>query len=185
VQHGGDWAGQHSGFLMVPERDFALTVLTNSESGPALLSDLFAGDWALSRFAGVHNLPATPRTLPPSALAAYEGTYTAQEIYFDGSLLSGSLDLVADSGELSVRESGTEALRLAFYRKDYVLVQAPEANARASFVRGADGEVAWLRFGGRLWRRTAATPLDAGGGRRPQPRPGTLPYPGARRASQR
>jgi CubicO group peptidase (beta-lactamase class C family) len=36
VQHGGDWAGQHSGFLMVPERDFALTLLTNSETGPAL-----------------------------------------------------------------------------------------------------------------------------------------------------
>ena len=34
VQHGGDWPGQHSGFLFVPDRDFALTMLTNSDGGP-------------------------------------------------------------------------------------------------------------------------------------------------------
>ena len=32
VEHGGDWQGQHSGFLFVPERDFALTVLTRAMS---------------------------------------------------------------------------------------------------------------------------------------------------------
>ncbi|HEY9337542.1 MAG TPA: serine hydrolase domain-containing protein, partial [Kribbella sp.] len=53
VQHGGDWNGQHSGFLFVPERDFAITLLTNSESGPLLVADLFADDWALQEFAGV------------------------------------------------------------------------------------------------------------------------------------
>ena len=33
VQHGGTWAGQRSGFFMVPSRNFAMTVLTNSEGG--------------------------------------------------------------------------------------------------------------------------------------------------------
>ena len=42
VQHGGDLPGYHSGFLMVPERGFAITMLTNSESGPALLKEFFA-----------------------------------------------------------------------------------------------------------------------------------------------
>jgi CubicO group peptidase (beta-lactamase class C family) len=36
VQHGGDYLGQHSSFIMVPERGFALT---NSDGGPALLGD--------------------------------------------------------------------------------------------------------------------------------------------------
>ncbi|WP_063763741.1 serine hydrolase [Actinoplanes subtropicus] len=178
VQHGGDWAGQHSGFLMVPERDFALTVLTNSEGGPGLLAELFSDDWALSRFAGVHNLPATPRALPPAALAGYAGTYRSQEVYFDGSLLTSSLDLVADQGGLSVRLSGTEALRLAFYRRDYVLALAPDGtdtHSRANFVRDPDGTVGWLRFGGRLWRRGTVAGLRAGGGRALLP--GTLPHP--------
>ena len=49
VQHGGTWQGQRSGFFMVPDRNFAMTVLTNSEGGAPLLNELFAEDWALRR----------------------------------------------------------------------------------------------------------------------------------------
>ena len=80
VQHGGDYLGQHSEFIMVPERGFALTVLTNSDGGPKLLKDLFIDDWALRRFAGVSNLPAKPRALTRSQLAPYEGLYTGRII---------------------------------------------------------------------------------------------------------
>jgi CubicO group peptidase (beta-lactamase class C family) len=44
IGHSGDVPGQHSSFMFVPERDFALTLLTNSESGPRLISRLFADD---------------------------------------------------------------------------------------------------------------------------------------------
>src|SRR5262249_20343015 len=50
VQHGGSWPGQISGFF-VPERDFAMTLLTNSDGGKGLHGELFLDDWALSRFA--------------------------------------------------------------------------------------------------------------------------------------
>ena len=33
AMHGGSWAGQYSGFFFVPERDFAMTMLTNSDGG--------------------------------------------------------------------------------------------------------------------------------------------------------
>ncbi|MEU4561535.1 serine hydrolase domain-containing protein [Actinoplanes sp. NPDC023936] len=160
VQHGGDWDGQHSGFLMVPERDFALTVLTNSDTGPVLLDDLFVGDWALSRFAGVHNLPAVVR--PVADLSAYEGQYTLQQIGFDGELVSLVLEIVADAGQLSVRIDGSEEMRLGFYRRDYAVVHLPDgtpSTQRVSFVRGRDGAVDWFRFGGRLLRRGAVAPL--------------------------
>ncbi|MFI7547503.1 serine hydrolase domain-containing protein [Actinoplanes sp. NPDC049599] len=179
VQHGGDWAGQHSGFLMVPERGFALTVLTNSEGGPGLTAELFADDWALRRFAGVRNLPAVPRALSDAALAAYTGHYTAEQIGFDGTSDVFGVDLVADDGQLSARVGGVEGLRLGFYRRDYVLALEPsgaDTHSRANFVRGSDGSVAWLRFGGRLYRRNAATTLGATGTRLPL-RPATLPYP--------
>ncbi|MFI7598102.1 serine hydrolase domain-containing protein [Actinoplanes sp. NPDC049681] len=180
VQHGGDWAGQHSGFLMVPARGFALTVLTNSEGGPGLLAELFADDWALRRFAGVSNLPAVPHSLPAVALAGYEGRYSATQIGFDGAPVTVGFDIVADAGQLSVRAEGKEGARLAFYRKDYVLVLEPggaDTHTRADFVRGADGTVAWLRIGGRLYRRSGpATARRATGTPLPL-RPSTLPYP--------
>jgi hypothetical protein len=144
VQHGGDWYGQHSGFLMVPRRDFAITLLTNSESGPALVAELFADDWALREFAGVSNLPAVPRALPPDRLAAYEGLYVSGEIGFDGQPSEFGLELAADDGELVARLDGEVALRLAFYRKGYVLALDPAGqptHVRANFGFGADGEV--------------------------------------------
>jgi CubicO group peptidase (beta-lactamase class C family) len=159
VQHGGDLPGQHSGFLMVPERGFAITMLTNSESGTALLSEFFVDDWALRRFAGISNLPAVPRALPARQLAAYEGAYTAQQVGSDGVLRETTVELQGDRGQLNVTADGVVALRLAFYRRDYVLVLDPAGQSlgvRANFVRDAAG-VAWLRFGGRLWRRGASS----------------------------
>lgn len=79
VQHGGDVPGERSGFMFVPARGFALTVLTNSDGGVRLLGELFADDWALRRFAGLTNLPAIRRKLPARPLAPFEGRYSAQE----------------------------------------------------------------------------------------------------------
>ncbi|WP_202869198.1 serine hydrolase domain-containing protein [Kribbella antibiotica] len=166
IQHGGDWSGQHSGFLMVPKRDFALTVLTNSESGPALTAELFGGDWALAELAGVHNLPAVLRPLPPNQLASYEGTYVASQVGMDGVESSFGLDLKADQGQLLGSADGQPALRLGFYRRDYVqmlgLDGTPE-HTRANFVPGPDGKPAFLRLGGRLFRRQTAAGRSAAG----------------------
>ncbi|MGW1344657.1 serine hydrolase domain-containing protein [Kribbella sp. NPDC002412] len=165
VQHGGDWSGQHSGFLMVPRRDFAITLLTNSEGGPALVAELFADDWALREFAGVSNLRAVPRELPPERLAAYEGLYVSGQIGFDGQPSEFGLELTADDGELVARLDGEVALRLAFYRKGYVLALDPAGqptHVRANFVFGPDGQAQWLRYGGRLFRRQPAGRRTAG-----------------------
>ncbi|MFF0342429.1 serine hydrolase domain-containing protein [Kribbella sp. NPDC004875] len=159
VQHGGDWNGQHSGFLFVPQRDFAITLLTNSETGPLLVAELFADDWALREFAGVNNLPAVPRELPARQLAEFEGTYVSQQIGFDGKPEELGLDVTADKGELAASASGQALFRFAFYRKDYALAQNPDGtptHVRVNFVRGDDGQVEWLRYGGRLFRHHAA-----------------------------
>jgi CubicO group peptidase (beta-lactamase class C family) len=158
VQHGGDWAGQHSGFLMVPDRGFAITLLTNSEGGPNLVDEMFTDDWALRRFAGIRNLPATPRALSPAQLAPYEGAYVLEEIGPAGDLESGQIELTAANGQLLATADGTPAARLAFYRPDYVLISGPNGEptpSRANFVRGAGGRVDWLLLGGRLLRHEA------------------------------
>jgi CubicO group peptidase (beta-lactamase class C family) len=167
VQHGGTYLGQYSGFLMVPDRGFALTVLTNSQGGDQLVSDLVVDDWALRRFAGISNLPAMPRALTPGELAPYEGRYVAQVIGGDGAETKTLVELRGDQGQLhmtvtlgdTVKANTSprgEEFRLAFYRDDYVLVLDATGQpvvGRADFVRDADGGVAWLRLHGRLYQR--------------------------------
>jgi CubicO group peptidase (beta-lactamase class C family) len=159
VQHGGDWPGQHSGLLIVPERGFALTVLTNSLGGPKLISDLFGDDWALRRLAAITNIPAVPRALSPSELAPYEGHYTAQAIDTTGALETTDVQLTRDGGQLAMtltEQGNTKHFHLAFYRPDYVLgfdASNQPTHTRQDFLRDRTGDVRWLRRGGRLLRR--------------------------------
>ena len=164
VQHGGSWSGQHSGFLFVPDRDFAFTVLTNSDGGALLTTDLVYDDWVLQHFAGLQNLPAAPRDLSAAELAPYEGRYTAVEIAPDGDVVSTDTVLTAAAGRLryevpSMAEAplGMPAY-LAFYRDDHVLMLGRDGNlmpGRADFVRDDAGSLQWLRMGGRLQRKVA------------------------------
>jgi CubicO group peptidase (beta-lactamase class C family) len=160
LQHGGHWPGEISGFLLVPEQDFALTLLTNSESSAPLVNELFATDWALRLFTGLSNLPARERQLSPAELAPYEGRYTEQQVDAAGRLIDLPPSTVtAHRGGLRVTSGGPPAL-LTFYEShsgpDYVLVKDANgvpAGTRADFLRGPGGQVRWLRRSGRLYRR--------------------------------
>ncbi len=162
VQHGGTWNGQRSGFFMVPERNFAMTLLTNSEGGSALTVDLFADDWALRRFAGGSNLPATPQHRSAGELAPYQGRYVAGLINESGRLGQAVIDMRVGNGQLDATMSsddpGAESSRLglAFYRPDYGLDLGPDnkpVGTRSNFVRDSDGNIAWFRTRGRLFQR--------------------------------
>ncbi|MBK3623363.1 beta-lactamase family protein [Streptomyces sp. MBT49] len=176
VQHGGTWPGQISGFLMVPARGFALTLLTNSEGGTQLRNELFTDDWALDRFAGVTNLPAAAKVLSGEDLAPYEGRYLAQRIGDDGAVEDVVVELnrhdgrlrgtrtfrgSADADQVATEEEDsaadpTDEVGLAFYRADFAFDLAPDGTpvgTRSDFVRGPDGKVAWWRDHGRLYRR--------------------------------
>jgi Beta-lactamase len=167
VQHGGTWAGQRSGLFMVPDRNFAMTVLTNSEGGDSLLNDLYADDWSLRTFAGVSNLPATPQHLSAADLAPYAGRYVNDSITVSGSDDQSVIDFQAGDGQLVGTMGDGDAntgpdpkssakIGLAFYRTDYVLVlgadNKPNGN-RSNFVRGPDNNIVWFRTHGRLYRR--------------------------------
>ncbi|OBF03480.1 penicillin-binding protein [Mycobacterium sp. ACS4054] len=166
VEHGGTWKGQRSGFVMVPDRNFAMTVLTNSDGGFHMINDLFACDWALHRFAGVTNLPAVPQHLGAADLAPYEGRYIAEQVSQNGSVEQTVIDFRARDGQLAgtldIVDAGADSqisteLGLAFYRSDYGLDLGPDnkpTGSRSNFVRGADGNIAWFcSQHGRLFRR--------------------------------
>lgn len=159
IEHGGDWQGQHSGFLFVPERDFAMTVLTNSTGGARLKLALFYDDWLLGRFTGLHNPPAVPTRVSTTRLAEYEGIFVGWSLEGTGELEETVLSLRGSDGMLRGRWDGaddTSEIGVAFYRGEYVLVLGdvlgPPGSYRANFVRDAAGHVAWLSFGGRLYQ---------------------------------
>ncbi len=154
-QHGGSWGGQRSDFFFVPDHQFAFTVLTNSTSGPKLLAELGRSGWALSKFCGLSNPPADPKPQPAARLKEYEGHYTTWMIPPEGppdKIVEQHAELKASDG--SLRATGDFNGSLSFYRDDYVLALDPDNQvARSDFLRGADGEIAWLRDSGRLWAK--------------------------------
>lgn len=156
VQHGGDWPGQHSGLMLVPDRGFALTALTNSVGGPALIQALFDDDWALRTFARLNNPPAVPQRLSRRDLAPYEGRYVAEAVETDGAVTKTICELRGDKGYLRGTTGSAMTARLAFYRKDYALVLDPPGRpqgARCNFVRDPQGRINGWLFLGTLYRR--------------------------------
>jgi CubicO group peptidase (beta-lactamase class C family) len=154
-QHGGSWGGQKSDFFFLPDRQFAMTVLTNSVSGSGVLYELGRSGWALGQFCGLSNPPAVPKRQSADQLAQYEGSYKALTIPpgpFD-KIEEMAVELKAMKGGLRVTgESDAESL--AFYSDEYVLATDHNGlTTRSDFVRGPDGRVVWFRDGGRLWAR--------------------------------
>ena len=153
ASHGGATVAHMSQLVIVPARGAAFTILTNGANGARLCADL--GEWLLTGWLG---LPARRRPVPLAEqpeLAAYEGSYWAP--------LS-DITITAEDGALvlrltwkgSVAERPTPApLRLAFTGPDTVVATAGDPPAVANFLRGADGAIAYLRWGGRVRRKVA------------------------------
>jgi hypothetical protein len=161
VEHGGDWDGQHSRFLMVPDKDFAITLLTNSDGGSPLGGQLFSNDWVLTAFTGLHNPPAVPQERSAADLARYVGTYTATAVLGDGTTHETTARLAAYQGRLRIvgadgAPQGTSTA--AFYRGEYVVNVDEKGNladGRMDFIVAPDGTVQWLRSAGRMLRKVS------------------------------
>jgi len=165
VQHGGTTIGQHSAFVLVPERDFAVTVLTNcGPSGEQLNTDLV--DWALEAYLGVVEPEPQLRDVTPDELAQYHGDY----------------DAIAMSAQITSRPPNTLAVQLSFKPEvleevgelpqydepiiiglvtdgpdQYVVTEGAMKCMRGYFTRDADGRIDSVNLGGRRCDRVAAS----------------------------
>lgn len=157
VRHGGATKGQESAFLMVPERQFAVTVLTNSDRGSEL-ADQVVRD-ALRRFLGLEERPPEPVAADPARLVECAGRYTAR---LDDCVLAlrGDelwLEVVPHGGFPTPDTPAQPApppMRAALTGDDrLVVLDPPGEGARGEFLRGPGGAIAWLRIGGRIHRR--------------------------------
>ncbi len=155
VAHGGGTNGQISTFQMIPERDFALIILTNSDTG-GVLNGVVA-PWLHERVLGLSEPEPEPMDLSTETLNEYVGTYEREMIAL----------------EVRPREKGLEVdvrLRkppegwdvppqlpptpIGFYDSDRLIaLDGLNKGGRGAFIRGSDGAIEWLRWGGRIHRR--------------------------------
>ena len=163
VSHGGTTNGQHSDFTMVPERNFAITSLSNcGPNGPQLNHDIVK--WARQHFLGLVEAEKKTVRVPDADLAPYLGEFET---------IASMLEVTADDGRLSAKikmkpemavalvEAGEEIpeqppiiLAMLDGATDQYMVDEGDAKGMTGyFQRAADGSVDGIHLGGRLATR--------------------------------
>jgi CubicO group peptidase (beta-lactamase class C family) len=156
VFHGGGTWGHISPFILVPERKFAFVMLINSLAFGDLMRD---ADDAMREFLGMPYKRPDPIAMAPEALKEYGGRYIAA---------LDDVELKVENGELMMHVTPKGGFpnkkvraapppppaKLGFIANDRVCVVDGKRNdIQGEFLRGADGKVAHLRFGGRIHPR--------------------------------
>lgn len=152
VFHGGATSGQLSAFMMVPERRFAITVLTNADRGSLLHAEIVK--WALEHYLGLVESDPQPLQMSADDLAAREGLYVGAGSTSDLklSLQDGSLimEVILKGGfptAASPPPPTPPPMRLGFADKDRVMIlDGPMKGGRGEFIRKPDGSIGWLRI---------------------------------------
>ena len=157
VRHGGATNGQLSAFLFAPARGFALTLLTNSDTGAELNRSVTS--WALEQYLGIAE-PAQPHLSSSEAeLAPYAGQYTTRLNETDLYVRDGQLMMqLTPKGGFPYKDSppnpAPPPTRLAFIDADRVVaLDAPSTGVQGEFLRDPEGRIEWFRFGSRIKRR--------------------------------
>jgi CubicO group peptidase (beta-lactamase class C family) len=158
VGHGGTTNGQLSAFQMVPDEDFAITVLTNSNSGGTLHGNIVK--WALENILG-WDIPEKEHLTPSQEeLAAFAGTYTGYGSVIELSVKGDGLNLQAiptDIPGLGKRSAPPPATLAIIDGERVVGLDEPYKGAIGEFLRDDEGQISWFRFGGRIARRGQLT----------------------------
>jgi CubicO group peptidase (beta-lactamase class C family) len=156
VYHGGGTYGHISSFALIPEMKFGLVILTNSLALGDLMRD---ADDPVREFLGRPYKTPEPLAMAPEALAEYEGRYVAA---------LDDIELKVENGELMMQVTPKGGFpnkkvpippapppsKFGFIASDRVCVVDGNRNdIQGEFLRGPDGKVAHLRFGGRIHPR--------------------------------
>jgi hypothetical protein len=161
--HGGTLAAHVLLLEIVPERNFAIAILTNSNTGWRLIQDVerealqsylgatYPPNQAIAHRGLVETLPSVHPLVPQPEATPYLGTYARP---------NNSYIVRAEGGQLFVQDkpnSGgtTTESAVAFYGPDRVVVtDGPDRGQSIEFVRDDNGRVNWIRVVGRVGVRT-------------------------------
>lgn len=159
ASHGGTLAGHILLLELVPERSFAIAILTNSNTGWRLIQEVerealrsylgaeYSRNQAIAHRGLVETLPAVEPLAQQPDPAPYVGTYRRPDI---------TVVVRAEGNRLLVQEhrgSGRPGpdLPVRFYGPDRVVVtDGAERGQSIEFVRDASARVNWVRVVGRV-----------------------------------
>jgi CubicO group peptidase (beta-lactamase class C family) len=157
IEHGGGTKGQITRLVIAPQEKFAAAILTNSAVGGTLITNVL--NESLRAFLQLEVTPPAPLVLDATQLAAYAGRYDAALDCVDVSVAQDKLVLqVTPHGGFPTPQTPPPPtpppVTAQFYAPDRILVlDEPYKNARAEFLRHANGDIAWLRLGSRAHKR--------------------------------
>jgi len=156
VAHGGSTNGQQSTFDIVPELDFAITVLTNADEGAFMAREIV--EWVLATYCGIVEPEPEPLPLTDEDAALLAGRYSAEHAYVDISRDRDSLLLrvgYTPEGERMIREIVGEVpeskpMRVRLIPGDRFVVVEGEAKGMKGHILREGDAVRALNVGGRL-----------------------------------
>ncbi|MFN8387651.1 MAG: serine hydrolase domain-containing protein, partial [Anaerolineales bacterium] len=150
--HGGATNGQQAHFFYIPEKDFALAILTNSDEGGVITAQTFG--WALDLYFGIKLKSPKPMKNPQDG-KEFIGRYKIGTECFDiktkgNQLVYHHIPLGGFPTPDAPPGPALAPMRFAFYDKDNLIgLDEPYNGALADIIRDEKGRVKYFRVGGR------------------------------------
>ena len=153
VGHGGTTNGFQARLTLVPERRFAFAVLTNSNLGAAAYREI--GVWLLEQLVGLRPQEPDRIALPAEALARFAGHYERPGISVTLTPTAEGLRLQTQGKDPITKEDMLLPPRGAAPVDEhrFLVLDGETAGSTFDFILNEDGEVRFLRLGGRLLDR--------------------------------
>jgi CubicO group peptidase (beta-lactamase class C family) len=156
LAHGGSTNGQQSTFDIVPDLDFAITVLTNADEGAFMAREIV--EWVLANYCGIVEPEPEPLPLTEEDAALLSGRYSAEHAYVDISRDGDSLRLqisYTPEGERMIRQivgdvPESKPMHVLLIPGDRFVVVDGEAKGMKGHIMREGDTVRALNVGGRL-----------------------------------
>jgi CubicO group peptidase (beta-lactamase class C family) len=156
--HGGATNGQQAYFFFIPDEEFALAILTNSDDGGIITAGIT--NYALALY--FHAKPKLPNPIqkPASELKEYAGRYQIGTECFDlkvkgKHLIYHHIPLGGFPRPDTPPGPAMPRMRFSFYEKDKVIgLDEPYKDALGDFIRDDKGELQFFRIGGRAHKKS-------------------------------
>jgi CubicO group peptidase (beta-lactamase class C family) len=155
--HGGATNGQQALFCFIPEKDFALAVLTNSDNGGIINNGIFT--YAIELCYDAKSKLPKPIKTPVGELKKYTGRYKIGTECFDlkvkgEHLLYHHIPLGGFPAPDSPPGPAMPRMRFSFYENDKVIgLDEPYKDALGDFIRDERGKLQYFRIGGRAHKK--------------------------------
>jgi CubicO group peptidase (beta-lactamase class C family) len=152
VEHGGSTNGFQAKLVLVPSRNFAIAILTNSSRGSVVNEHVRA--WALDHYFGLREERPTPHRLSDEELNRFAGRYELPKegvitlTIRDGGLIRAMT--LTDALEGKTEHFPEDRLEATGEREFVVVSEGDTKDLRVDFIMGEDGAPRFVRVGGRL-----------------------------------